>query len=347
MGNIHDLFKFSWVKESTWNTRPAALYAAGGTTTYMFGDIVESIDVPSAVATVNELPVYSSWDVSALDQSRLEVRGDFPFVVKNGIELYYAFGACTTTGSDPYTHAITGLNAGTLPSRDFHVENTGGTDDFYYDVTGVKTAALRMTCGAGESASNLSARLSYIGCKIVDSVADTNPAVVQSNTVPALPTMANDFPFRFGPSANYITWNNVDIAEILSWDYSMVNGLLPQWTNPVGLDEYGEKERRWAQYIHELGVRRHAMSMVIEQKRQTIWNDLMDALKRTFVIKFSRDATNDDDYIQLTASNSIPKAYKINQPTAGAKARYLITFQPTSVAVEVKDDLTIAYYEVS
>jgi len=292
--------------------------------------------------------VYNKWDVSSYSQDKLEVAGTFPFIVRNGIELYYAFGDCTTTGpvSGVYTHPITGLNAGNLPSRVFHVENTGGETDFYYDVVGCKTQALNLGFVTGTQPTPLTARLSYLGCKIIDSVANTNPAVTQTSVPPALPVQTNKFPFTV-PATSYITWDDTDVAEFISWNYIMSNALIPRWTNPVGLDEYLKNERRWAQYIHEMGKRRHIMTMVVYQKNQSIWNSMMDQLKKTFVMKFSRDSTNDDDYIKITANNTHPQAYEIKKPTAGDIAIYAITLYPTTVTVEVKDDLSIAYYEVA
>ena len=92
---------------------------------------------------------------------------------------------------------------------------------------------------------------------------------------------------------------------------------------------------------------RHGITLTVIQKNQAFWNVMMDALKKTFVIKFSRDATNDDDYIKLTATNSLVQGHEVMQPIAGIPAQYVIGLMPTSVAVEVKDDLGIAYYEVA
>lgn len=355
MGNVHDKFTLSWIKESAWRTRPAALYAAGGTTTYQFGEMSETIDVPSAQATINRIPVYSSWDASVLVQDKAEVMGNFPFTVRNGIELYYAFGKCSTTGeSAPYTHAITGLNAGQMPSRDFHVENRGGTDDLIYDVVGVKTAGLNLQAGIGTRARLLEGRLSYVGCKIVCDDADTNPAVQQSTTPPALPVQTNKFPFRLGPSANMVTWDDSDIAELLHWGYTESNTLQPRWTSantsgPAsdGLDEYGKNERRWAQFVHELGERFHVVNLLVVQKSKRFWDALMDAVAKTLVTKFSRDTTNDDDYIKLTCSNSYVQAHPVPHPTAGDEATFAVNIVPTTTTVEVKDDLAKSYYEVT
>lgn len=345
MGNIYDIFKFSWMKEATFRDRPDAIHTGTGTTTYLFGEQHDTWNTPSPEATINEIPIYSSWDVSSLSQDKLEVAGDFEFTVKNGIELYYALGACsTTTGSAPFTHTITGINSGSLPSRTFHAEFDGGAQGFFYDVQGIKTSALMLTCGVGERAGNLTARVSYIGCKLVDSVADTNPAVEQTGVIPALPATANNVPFRMGPSASNVQWDSTDVVSLMHFNYTVTNLLMPRWENPNGNDEYGKLEKRWAQHIHELGVRRHRMMLSLYQVDQDLWNDFMDQLSKSFVIKFERGA---NDYIQLTAANSKLQAHLITQPVPGVKPLYIIVIQPTTVAIEVKDAIGIAAYEVS
>lgn len=349
MGNIHILQVLSWVHEgktsATYNVRPAALYGAGGTDTFLFGEMAENFTMPSPKPVVNEISTYAKWDVSSLEQDKIVIEGQIPFTVKNGVELYYAFGDCTTTTSGtPWTHAITGLDSGDLPSRSWHGKTAGGTTDLDFDVSGVKTAALTLTCGTGSNASNLMAQLSYIGSTYIDSAtADTNPAVAQT-TAPVLPPVLNNTPFRMGPSAANITWDSVNFTELLHVSYTMTNLIHPVHTNQDGLDQYGKPKKRWAEFVHELGVRRHRFLFTVYQKNQAILNDLLDQLNAPFIIKWERDT---NDYIQLTATNTEPLGHEMMYAVPGTKALYVIPVQPESVAVEVVDTLDIDYYEVS
>lgn len=353
IGNIHDLQILSWIHEgktsATYNVRPAALYGTNGTATWLFGEMAENFTMPSPKPVVNEIPIYSSYDVSSLEQTKIVVEGQIPFTMKNGIELYYAFGVCSTTTANgaPYTHAITGIDASAdLPSRSWHGKTAGGTTDLNFDVSGMKTAALSLTSGIGARSSNLMAQLSYVGSTYIDSVAgdDLSNAAVAQTTAPVLPPTANNTPYRMGPAAANITWDNTNFTELLHVNYTMTNLLQPRFTNQDGTDDYGITKSRWAQFVHELGVRRHRFLFTVIQKKQQLLESLLDQLNKGFVIKWER-GTN--DYIQLTASNTELLGHEMAYAVPGTKALYIVPVQPKSVAVEVKDAIPIAYYEVS
>ena len=347
MGRIHDLQILSYIREASYNVRPAALYGAGGTDTWLLGEMSENFTMPSPKPVLNEIPVYSTYDVLSLEQDKIMLEGQIPFVVKNGIELYYALGLCTTTTSgSPWTHAITGNNTATdLPSRTFHGKTAGGDTDLDFDATGIKTAALSLTSGVGARASNLIAQLSWVGSTYIDSaIADTNPAVPQT-TAPVLPPTKNDTPFRMGPAASNITWDGTNFTELLHINYTTTNLVKAVHTNQDGTDQYGKKKSRWAEFVHELGVRRHRLLFTVYQKKQKLLEDLLDQIADSdFIVKWERGA---NDYIQVTGTGSMPLGHETAYAVPGVKALYIVPAQPTSVTVEVKDAIGIAHYEVS
>lgn len=112
-------------------------------------EIVESIDIPEPIQEI-----VKEWTNQTRNLGRVKYLGYKPgesswsFEAVVSIMLYYALGACTTTGATaPYTHAIT--ESDTLPSFALHIEQELSGDSIRMDLLGCIVKSLELVIEAG------------------------------------------------------------------------------------------------------------------------------------------------------------------------------------------------------
>ena len=112
-------------------------------------EIVESIKIPEPF-----MEIMKEWTNTTRNLGRVKFLGykpgetTFSFEAVVAIMLYYALGACTTTGANaPYTHAIT--EADTLPSFALHVEQELSGDPIRMDILGCLVKSLELIIEKG------------------------------------------------------------------------------------------------------------------------------------------------------------------------------------------------------
>lgn len=154
-----------------------------------------------------------SRNIEEFVEGKHEHQGNVPFTVQDARIIAMAFGQESVTGSDPYTHTITG--ASELPSFSMNVSRltSGVTNDYNRMFTGCKIDSLTL---AAEDSGELKANASIVS----QNVTETNN--VEAPTVTAL----NDEPYWFHQSA--VTFWGSTIGRLQSFEMSLTNDLRPK-----------------------------------------------------------------------------------------------------------------------
>ena len=185
-----------------------------------------------------KIGVADSRDVETFVQGKHTLRGNIPFVVQDPRIIAHALGTDTKTGTDPYTHTLTGKP--TLPSYVLNVARltTGANNDFNRMFSGCKVDSLVL---AGEESGELKATVGSIAQYQTESNAADAPTV----------TGLTDEPYWFHQAV--LTFWGSPIARIESFEFSIQNNLKPKRyyktgspAQPNTLSELLEGARKWS-----------------------------------------------------------------------------------------------------
>lgn len=301
-------------------------------------DIFEELEIPSPDMEFEEVnAVHGGRNVSNVGEKTYpQGEGSLETQLQSGIWFYYALGACATTGSGPYTHAIT--EADSLPSFKCHYEqlNTGTGNDIVDDLIGCLVSKLALSI------------------KKEDLIAQTIDFLVPKSIA--------------GSKFTSTTWSSFNLTDkIMNWDHAELTvftvnsvNLLTTWgnipmesvditiTNDIKLHpDLGDpylNEAGYGKREYEVKIMLYPKDDTLKTARNLHPEDYTGAL--TF--KISRDA---NDYIQLTFSDLYVSEYPKKIPNIDDKdVGVEVTFRNSpggTLAVEVKDGRDISYYEVS
>ena len=190
--------------------------------------------------------------------------------LQTGQPFYWLMGTVATTGTDPYTHAISNNN--TVPS--FSVEYVIDSDHSH-KFLGCKLDSLEVTLTQGQP---VSANLSWV-------------AMTHSiDTTPGSPTSRSNVPYEFHQMST-LTVNGVSyLADVRQATISMSNGLERDYA----------LSSRDAQSITE-GVRECTMNLEIRADDETLMNLLKNRTDFSISFVLTRGS---NDTITITVNNA-------------------------------------------
>lgn len=190
--------------------------------------------------------------------------------LQTGQPFYWLMGTVATTGTDPYTHAISNNN--TVPS--FSVEYVIDSDHSH-KFLGCKLDSLEVTLTQGQP---VSANLSWV-------------AMTHSiDTTPGSPTSRSTVPYEFHQMST-LTVNGVSyLADVRQATISMSNGLERDYA----------LSSRDAQSITE-GIRECTMNLEIRADDETLMNLLKSRTDFSISFVLTRGS---NDTITITVSNA-------------------------------------------
>ena len=341
--SVFNEFVMAYRDETTAGTRNPDPFTTT-TQLYKFGVIDDKVTLP---AGVNEAIIYWTADKKdpyGIEYGKMKPEGTFSYSVRHGVPYYWALGSCTTSGTGPYTHTITGTNGPSLPTFTVHQESkvSGGTSNIYMDTTGCTVQRLE-TYIQQDNPLGMVHVLRYIGMRNIGADATTNPAIdISSTTAPAFPTGTNDSPFYFDSSAT-LTWASTSyLTKLFSFYFSIENMLRPVYTHTTSTDNYGNNASKWPSSI-VLQERRLAVVLTLLQTDRTFLEDLLNAAKKSLTVTVQRAV---DDYITFTfeSNQALITKNEITQPKVGEVPLRIVSIMPKSVTITVSDQIPASFY---
>ena len=256
--------------------------------------------------------VNSNRDMITEAQGKINVTGTIPVEVQNGRIIYYGMGSHSVTGTNPYTHTVTG--GATLPSLCLEGQYTG-TNRFlrYYIGTKVNTLDLEAVEG-GEVKSSIS----FISAKGYKST-NTVSTVTQTTTTP----------FMYHKGA--VTIDSYASYAVTTFKWSVNNNLKPIHT-------IRQTNGQYAQVVVE-GKREYEITaeIVIQDVatyNTAIYDLLIAGTTFTTTIDVRRSA---NDSMVMTASNCTMRGAPHNIPEPGEEVRVSVTIKPRSCSWTIVD----------
>jgi len=200
------LSQLTWTEESTFNEA-----AVQGAQTDPFGIIDGDVRLPDPeVGFFEHRNLGEGADLAVVAPGARTLTGSIPIVLQNGKILAMLLGKCVTTGTDPYTHAITAEQI--LPSMCIEAVMNDGTADFLRYFRGVKVSGGRLSAEEeGELKLVLDIEAAY--------------AEASSNTKSTLaPVTTKPYSFHQGSC----TFWGTTFARVLNWSIDIKRALKPR-----------------------------------------------------------------------------------------------------------------------
>jgi hypothetical protein len=231
-----NLAQLTWSEESAFNEA-----AVQGAQTLPFGVIDEDVRLPDPEIHYCAHPnLGEGADVSVVAPGARSLSGSIPFLPQNGKVLAMMLGKCATTGTDPYTHAITAEQI--LPSMCIEAVMNDGTADFLRYFRGVKISGGRLSAEEeGELKASIDIEAAY-----------AEASTDAKSTLGAVTTK----PYSFHQGA--CTFWGTTFARVLNWSIDVKRSMKPrryvQATN--GAFPYELRDQRRTQEHRAIGDNR-------------------------------------------------------------------------------------------
>lgn len=249
------------------------------------------------------------------NQGKINVVATLPIDLQNGRAVYLAMGALSNTGSNPYTHTLTGT--ATIPSICIEAQYTG-TNRFlrYYrgskintlDIEAVDSAEVKASAtfavARGEKSGNVASTISPVATK----------------------------PYMYHQGAVVI--DGVSTYNVTSFKWTVNNNLKVRHT-------IRSTDGQFARLIIE-GKRDYDMTAnIILTDTTTIntkpYDTLLSGTTFTTTVTLTRGAS---DTATLTASNCTIRSAPHNIPEPGAEVEVTVTFKPRTCQWVFVDAIT-------
>ena len=208
----HDAFDNAVSEDDTYFISEFKQTPTQGAQTKVFGLLTEDVMLPDPDVNYDCYAVIGGdRDIVACDELEIVCEGSVPMILQNGELLAMLMGTCTTTGSDPYTHTITGADV--INSMCMEAVLNDGSADFVRYFRGVKINKATLEAAEKE-------RLKYS----IDIIAAK--AEKTSNTKSSI-TLLTTKPYFFYQGA--LTLWGTTFARLKSFSLSVDNMLSPEW----------------------------------------------------------------------------------------------------------------------
>jgi hypothetical protein len=246
--------------------------------------------------------------------------------MQNGILLWAVMGASSTTGTGPYTHAITPVAA--IPSFTMQHEATGTATAWSTQVTGCKVAALSLSCSLEHEF--LIAHVDWIGKKATD------PAFQLAND-PALPATATTGVYPFTGMTR--TFDGAAIDGLTALEFTISPDLSPIFSHSWDAGTY---TGMWLHQLLEGARKEYELKMTVVPASDDMWDELVaQGNTKNIVLKWAKSA---NDYIQLTLTDCHFLSHPTTTPQPGQAHTVEIGVEVERLAVEVKDTIAKTSY---
>jgi hypothetical protein len=319
------------------STAGTSVITEAGSTAYLIGRLASRNIWPSPeTQAIYSTPGVNAKEVAAnkLFKGNYELRGMLSLMVQNGVPIWWAMGASSTAGSDPYTHTITPITDGSaLPTLTWHHEESGSGTAEEYQFQGCMVDSLVLEHDS-KGADFLMAKIEMMAMKATD------PAFTLTND-PALPATASTGPFENLTR----TWDygsgNTSLDGLQKVSIAIVNGLTPHYAPSW---DSGTYTGYWPHLLKD--ARRKEYRVVVNMHPDTVERALWDELlsrsnSKELYFKWTR-STN--DYIEVTCSDcQVVKHEIITEPTDELKV-VQVELEPRAMSFSVKDSIAGAAY---
>lgn len=302
------LSQLSWKQETAF--KEVTVQAAQ---TEVFGLLKDDVTLPDPDVNYDCYAVIGGdRDVSACDELEIVCEGSIPMILQNGELLAMLMGKCTTTGSDPYTHTITGTN--TLKSMCMEAILNDGTNDFIRYFRGTK-----INKGTLEAAEKERLKFSIdVITAIAEKTAQTRSTI----------TLLTTKPYFFYQGVLSL-WGT-EFARLKSFSLSVDNMLSPEWYI----------QSTTGQYAHEINAQERAYEMkcTVVVDDTTIFDHIGTDTAFDIDLTFTRTAASDTLQIKNpTAKKCNLKSAPHILPASGGNIPVELTIIPRGMEFVVID----------
>ena len=287
-----------------------------GAQTKVFGLLTEDVPFPDPDVNYDCYAVIGGdRDINACDELEIVCESSIPMILQNGELLAMLMGTCTTTGSDPYTHTITGADV--LNSMVIEGVLNDGSSDFVRYARGTK-----INKGTLEAAEK--ERLKFSMDIITAKTEKT------SNTKSSI-TLLTTKPYFFYQGA--LTLWGTTFARLKSFSLSIDNMLSPEW--------YIQSSN--AQYAYEINAQERAYEIkaTIIVTDTTIFDKIGVDTAFDIDLTFTRTAASDTLQIKNpTAKKCYLKSAPHILPATGGNIPVELTIIPRGIEFVVVDAIS-------
>lgn len=284
-----------------------------GAQTKVFGLLTEDVPFPDPDVNYDCYAVIGGdRDIAACDELEIVCESSIPMILQNGELLAMLMGTCTTTGSDPYTHTITGADV--INSMVIEGVLNDGSSDFVRYARGTKIN--KGTLEAAEK-ERLKFSMDIITAK-TEKTANTKSSI----------TLLTTKPYFFYQGALSL-WGTA-FAKLKSFSLSIDNMLKPEW--------YIQSTD--GQHAHEINAQERAYEMkaTVIVEDTAIFDKIGTDTAFDIDLTFTRTAASDTLQIKNpTTKKCYLKSAPHNLPATGGNIPVELTIIPRGIEFVVVD----------